>query len=139
MAQQTKPTKSIKTAIKPKKSKKLVVDKGKAVVISSYNNTLISITDLSGNVIANASAGSVGFKGSRKSTAYAATRAGEEAALKAGKSGLREVQIFVKGLGLGRNAAIKGIRVGGLRISTITDKTAVPHGGPTPRKAPRGS
>lgn len=133
--------KEIKTtkAVKPKKAKKLVTDKGKAVVISSYNNTLVSITDLNGNVLANASAGSVGFKGSRKSTAYAATRAGEEAALKANKNGLREVQIFVKGLGMGRNAAIKGIRVGGLRITSITDKTPVPHGGPTPRKAPRGS
>lgn len=133
--------KEIKTtkAVKPKKAKKLVTDKGKAVVISSYNNTLVSITDLNGNVLANASAGSVGFKGSRKSTAYAATRAGEEAALKANKNGLREVQIFVKGLGMGRNAAIKGIRVGGLRITSITDKTPVPHGGSTPRKAPRGS
>lgn len=140
MATDKKTTKPVvKGKATSKKAKKSVSDKGKAVVISSYNNTLVSITDLNGNVLANTSAGSVGFKGSRKSTAYAATRAGEEAALKAGKMGLREVHIYVKGLGMGRNAAIKGIRVGGLRITSITDKTAIPHGGPTPRKAPRGS
>lgn len=131
-----------KTAAKKapkKKARKLVSDKGKAFVTSSYNNTLVSVTDIEGNVLANASAGLVGFKGSKKSTAYAATKAGETAAEKAMGTGLREVQIFVKGLGMGRNAAVKGIRSGGLKISNITDITPIPHGGPTPRKAPRGS
>lgn len=134
--------KAVKKAAKKapkKKAKKLVSDKGKVFVTSSYNNTLVSITDIEGNVIANASAGLVGFKGSKKSTAYAATKAGESAAEKAMGVGLKEVQIFVKGLGMGRNAAVKGIRSGGLKISHITDITPIPHGGPTPRKAPRGS
>jgi small subunit ribosomal protein S11 len=128
-----------KKAPAKKKTRKLVSDKGKAFVTSSYNNTLVSVTDIEGNVLANSSAGLAGFKGSKKSTAYAATKAGEMAAEKAINNGLREVQIYVKGLGMGRNAAVKGIRSGGLKISNITDITPIPHGGPTPRKAPRGS
>lgn len=122
-----------------KKAKKTVGSKGMAVINTSFNNTLISITDLKGNVIVNSSPGRLGFTGSRKSTAYAATKAAEEAAQTALGVGIKEVRIFVKGLGAGRNAAVKGIRAGGLKISMITDKTPIPHGGPTPRKAPRGS
>lgn len=137
MAKGTKDQKKTKKVVK--KTKRLTSDKGVAHVSSSYNNTIIAITDLAGNVVASSSPGVIGFKGSRKSTAYASTKAGEDAAERAVKAGLREVSILVRGLGLGRNAAIKGIRSGGLKISTITDKTPVPHGGPTPRKAPRGS
>jgi len=133
-----KATKSVSKSA-PKKAKKLLSDKGQAYITASFNNTLIAITDLSGAVLVNMSPGMIGFKGSRKSTAYAATKAAEEAAQRATKLGLREVKIFVKGLGLGRNGAIKGVRSGGLRINMITDKTPIPHGGPTPRKTPRGS
>jgi small subunit ribosomal protein S11 len=124
---------------KSKKTKKLTSDKGMAFVTSSYNNTIVSITDLAGNVVADSSPGKIGFKGSRKSTAYASTKAGEDVAERAQQAGIREIAIYVKGLGLGRNSAIKGMKAAGIKITSITDKTPIPHGGPTPRKAPRGS
>jgi small subunit ribosomal protein S11 len=122
-----------------KKGKKVAGGKALAFISSSYNNTIISITDMAGEVVAASSPGIVGFKGSRKSTAYAATKAAEDAASKAMLKGATEVEIFVKGLGVGRNAAVKGIRSGGLKITKLVDKTPIPHGGPTPRKMPRGS
>lgn len=122
-----------------KKAKKIINGKVICHINSSYNNTIIAITDLNGEVIASSSPGMVGFKGSKKSTPYAATKAAEDAASRSMNQGAREAVVLVRGLGVGRNAAIKGIRSGGLKITTITDKTPVPHGGPTPRKLPRGS
>ncbi len=129
----------IKTRKKRKKKKKVSGGKALVYIKSSYNNTLITVTDLDGNALVFSSPGIIGYTGSKKSTAYVATKAAEDAAKKAKDYGVNEVEIFVKGLGVGRNAAIKGIRSGGLKISVITDKTPIPHGGPTPRKMPRGS
>ena len=122
-----------------KKKKKLKLASPKVVVHinSTYNNTLISVSDYDGNVISSSSCGKVGFSGSKKSTAYAATKAGEDAALKAVTAGAREAEVVIKGIGVGRQAAVKGIRTAGLRITMLSDRTAVPHGGCKPRKAPK--
>lgn len=122
-----------------KKVKKLISDKGFAYITSTFNNTLITITDAKGNTIAHSSPGLIGYKGSKKSTPYVATKAAEDAATKAIKVGLREVHVVLKGISAGRNSAVKGIRSGGMRISMISDFTPIPHGGPTPKKMPRGS
>ncbi|MBW7953607.1 MAG: 30S ribosomal protein S11 [Candidatus Dojkabacteria bacterium] len=122
-----------------KKKKKIQVQKGTVFVKSSYNNTIISISDQAGNVLSWSSPGVIGFTGSKKSTAYAATRAAEDAVEKAQKYGLKEANVIIKGTGLGRQAAVKGLRSAGLRISTLSDHTPIPHGGTVPRKKPRGS
>ncbi len=125
-----------KTETKKKKGR-LSSPKVKVIINSSYNNTLVCITDYSGNVVSNSSGGSVGFSGSRKSTAFAATRAGEEATKDAIKKGANEAWVIVKGLGEGRQAAVKGIRAAGLRITTLSDHTPIPHGGCKPRRMPK--
>jgi small subunit ribosomal protein S11 len=129
---------------KDKKIKKVVVKKVKKVcpkvqvfVNSSYNNTLISICDMEGNVLAWSSPGVMGFKGSRESTAYAATKAAEDAYEKAKKFGVVEAIIKVNGTGAGRNAAVKGLRAAGLRIRSLMDVTSIPHGGCSPKKKTR--
>lgn len=122
-----------------KKKKKISVAKAKIFVTSSYNNTNITITDYDGNVLAWSSPGAVGFKGSRKSTAFAATKAAEDAVQKAQKYGIQSAIVIVKGTGMGRQAAVKGIRTAGLRVTSLSDHTPVPHGGTMPRKKPRGS
>jgi small subunit ribosomal protein S11 len=132
--QTTKQTKKTETV---KKKKKVVTPKVKVVVNSSYNNTIVSITDYAGSVIATSSGGSVGFTGTRKSTAYAATRAGQDAAGKAVKLGAQEAIVIIKGIGEGRNAAVKGVRAAGLRITSMSDYTPIPHGGCKPRKLPK--
>lgn len=131
--------KEINTKVAPteKKKKKAQVQKAKVFIKSSYNNTIVSITDYDGNVLAWGSPGNVGFKGSKKSTAYAATKAAEEAVLKAQKNGVREAIVIIKGAGMGRQAAVKGLRQAGLKITSLSDFTPVPHGGVTPRKKPR--
>lgn len=106
-------------------------------VRSTYNNTIVSVTDLEGNVVASSSCGAIGFKGSKKSTAYASTQAGQDAALKAVSRGAKEADVIINGVGVGRQAAIKGLRSGGLRIATLLDITPVPHGGCKPRKKPK--
>lgn len=131
---ETKPKGEKKTE---KKKAKLSSPKVKVVVTSSYNNTLVAVTDYSGAVISTSSAGQVGFSGSRKSTAYAASKAGEDAARKAMKRGAQEATVVVKGIGEGRQSAIKGVRSAGLRITSISDFTPIPHGGCKPRKMPR--
>jgi small subunit ribosomal protein S11 len=88
-------------------------------------------------VIASASCGALGFNGSRKSTVYAATRVGEEVANQAMQQGAREAEVVVKGIGVGRQATIKGVRAAGLKITSIADQTAVPHGGCKPRRMPK--
>ena len=124
---------------KNKKKKKLNVQKVKVYVTSSYNNTMITIADYDGNVLSWSSPGVIGFKGSKKSTAFAATKAAEDAVAKAQKFGVTQGTVIVKGTGMGRQAAVKGLRTGGLRLTSLSDHTPIPHGGTTPRKKPRGS
>jgi small subunit ribosomal protein S11 len=126
---------------KPQKAAKKKVKKnvgtGIAHVQSTFNNTIVSITDLSGNVIAWSSAGSRGFKGSRKSTPFAAQLAAEEAARKAQEHGLNTVAIFVKGPGAGRESALRAFQTTGLRVTLIRDVTPIPHNGCRPPKRRR--
>ncbi len=127
-----------KKVIQKKKAKKNV-QKVIVNVSCTYNNTIISIADMNGEVLVSSSAGVIGFKGTKKSTAYAATKSAEYAVEKASKYGVKEAIVKVKGLGMGRQAALKGLHSAGLKIKTLMDVTPVPHGGVTPRKKPRGS
>ncbi len=119
-----------------RKVRKNVV-RGIVHITATFNNTLITVTDMDGDTICQDSGGSVGFKGSRKSTPFAAQRAAEKAARTAMRSGLREVEIRVKGPGAGRESAIAAIQQAGLRIASIEDVTPVPHNGCRPRKRRR--
>lgn len=110
---------------------------GRAYIQSTFNNTIITLTDPAGKVIAWGSAGTVGFKGSRKSTAFAAQRAGENAARKGMEHGLRQVEVYVRGPGPGREAAIRSLHATGLRVTSIRDVTPVPHNGCRPPKRRR--
>ena len=110
---------------------------GQAHIKSTFNNTIITITDPNGNVIAWQSAGTVGFKGSRKSTPFAAQMAAEACAKVAQEHGLRKVSVFVKGPGSGRETAIRTLQAAGLEIASIQDRTPVPHNGCRPRKRRR--
>ncbi len=110
---------------------------GRAYVQSTFNNTIITLTDPSGNVIASSSPGVVGFKGSRKSTPYAAQLAAEDAARKGMEHGLRQVDVFVKGIGSGREAAIRSLQAAGLNVLNIRDVTPIPHNGCRPPKRRR--
>ena len=105
---------------------------------ASFNNTIISVSDENGNAISWASAGTIGYKGSKKSTPFAAQMASESAAKKAYDAGMRKVDIMVKGLGPGRETAIRAIPAAGLEVMSITDVTPVPHNGCRPPKRPRG-
>jgi small subunit ribosomal protein S11 len=113
------------------------VPQGKAYIYSTFNNTLVSLTDPQGNVISTASAGTVGFKGSRKGTAFAAQRAAEQAAHKGMDSGLRQVDVLIKGPGAGREAAIRSLQGAGLFVTSIRDVTPIPHNGCRPPKRRR--
>ena len=113
------------------------VPQGKAYIYSTFNNTLVSLTDPQGNVIASASAGTVGFKGSRKGTAFAAQRAAEQAARKGMDSGLRQIDVLIKGPGAGREAAIRSLQGAGLFVTSIRDVTPIPHNGCRPPKRRR--
>jgi small subunit ribosomal protein S11 len=124
-----------KTRVKRSERKNIAV--GQAHIKSTFNNTIISITDPAGNVIAWKSAGTVGFKGSRKSTPFAAQLAAEQCAKDAQEHGLRKVAVFVKGPGSGRETAIRSLQAAGLEISSIQDCTPVPHNGCRPRKRRR--
>jgi small subunit ribosomal protein S11 len=110
---------------------------GQAHIHATFNNTIVNMTDQQGNVVTWASAGTAGFKGSRKSTPYAARMAGEMASKQALSHGMREVDVFVKGPGPGREAAIRAIQGGGLKVRSITDVTPIPHNGCRPRKKRR--
>jgi len=123
---------------KGKKKKKLRVDpEGVAHIKSTFNNTIITLTDKFGNVISWASSGCMGFKGSRKSTPFAATQAAEKAAAEAMGVGLSTVEVRVKGPGSGREAAIRSLRVSGLNVTSIVDVTPIPHNGCRPPKRRR--
>mgnify|MGYP003532240780 FL=1 len=113
------------------------IDKGAAHIHSSFNNTIVSITDVNGNVISWASAGELGFKGSRKSTPFAAGEAAETAAKAAMEHGLKTVEVYVKGPGAGREAAIRALQSAGLELSSIKDVTPIPHNGCRPPKRRR--
>ena len=113
------------------------IEKGSAHIHSSFNNTIVTITDVKGNVISWASAGGLGFKGSRKSTPFAAGEVAETAAKKAMEHGLKTVDVFVKGPGSGREAAIRSLQTTGLEISSIKDVTPIPHNGCRPPKRRR--
>ncbi|MBM3877802.1 MAG: 30S ribosomal protein S11 [Verrucomicrobia bacterium] len=124
-----------KKIIKAKHAKNISV--GIANILASFNNTLVTITDMQGNTIGWSSAGRVGFKGSRKSTAFAAQQVAQDAARQAMSHGMREVEIRVSGPGSGRESAIRALQAIGLEISTIKDVTPVPHNGCRPRKKRR--
>ncbi len=113
------------------------VPRGRAYVRSTFNNTIITITDPNGNVLAWGSGGTAGFTGSRKSTPYAAQLAAESAAKAAMEHGIREVEVYVKGPGSGREAAIRALASSGVRITSIRDVTPIPHNGCRPRRRPR--
>ena len=129
----TGPKKTQKARRRDKKN----VPHGAAHIKSTFNNTIVTITDPSGNVICWASAGQNGFKGSRKSTPYAAQLTAESAARKAQENGMRTVEVFVKGPGAGREAAIRSLQSNGLTVSAITDITPIPHNGCRPPKRRR--
>lgn len=119
------------------KKEKKIVPAGAAYIQATFNNTIITITDQKGNVITWSSAGSQGFKGSRKSTPYAAQIAASVAAKKARDFGMRQIDVFVKGPGAGRESAIRALQAAGLEISLIKDVTPVPHNGCKPPKRRR--
>ncbi len=127
--------KNARTRIKRSDRKNIAV--GQAHIKSSFNNTIVSITDPQGNVIAWQSAGTVGFKGSRKSTPFAAQMAAEACAKVAMEHGLKKVAVFVKGPGSGRETAIRSLQAAGLEVSSIQDKTPIPHNGCRPKKRRR--
>jgi small subunit ribosomal protein S11 len=124
-----------KKIVKAKGAKNVLV--GIANILATFNNTLVSITDMQGHVIGWSSAGRVGFKGSRKSTAYAAQQVAQDAARQAMSHGMKEIEVRVKGPGSGRESAIRALQAIGLEITTIKDVTPVPHNGCRPRKKRR--
>ncbi|WP_353094191.1 30S ribosomal protein S11 [Tissierella praeacuta] len=113
------------------------IERGQAHISSTFNNTMVTLTDLQGNVLSWASAGQLGFRGSRKSTPYAAQQAAEEAAKKAMEHGLKSVEVYVKGPGSGREAAIRSLQATGLEVNMIKDVTPIPHNGCRPPKRRR--
>ena len=120
-----------------KRKVKKNIPEAQAHIHSTYNNTVISITDVNGNVISWASAGTIGYKGSKKKTPFAAGQSAEAAAKVAMDSGVKKVEVFVKGLGSGRENAIRSLQAAGLEITAINDETPVPHNGCRPPKRRR--
>ncbi len=126
-----------KKSMRPRRRERKNIQHGVAHIMSTFNNTLITISDLQGNAISWASAGTVGFKGSRKSTPYAAQLAAESAAKAAMEHGMKEVEVYVKGPGSGREAAIRSLQAAGLEVNLIKDVTPIPHNGCRPPKRRR--
>ena len=120
-----------------KKKVRRNVTKGIAHIHASFNNTIITLTDVGGNILSWGSAGTMGFKGSRKGTAFAAQRAAESAAKKAMDHGLRQIEIFIRGPGAGREAAIRSLQAAGLKVTSVRDVTPIPHNGCRPPKRRR--
>ena len=120
-----------------RKKVKRMVPQGQAHIFATFNNTIVTITDMGGNTVAWASAGSSGFKGSRKSTPYAARLAAQSAARTAQESGMQEMDVIVKGPGPGREQAIRSLQASGIRVKSIRDITPVPHNGCRPKKKRR--
>ena len=129
-------TKATKKVVKRRRERK-VVEKGAAHIRSSFNNTMVTITDLEGNALSWASSGGLGFRGSRKSTPYAAQTAAETSAKAAMEHGLKTVEVYVKGPGQGREAAIRALQTAGLEVVMIKDVTPIPHNGCRPPKRRR--
>ena len=127
------------STVKTKQKKKVRknIQTGVAHISATFNNTIVSITDVSGNVVAWSSAGTCGFKGSRKSTPFAAQLAAEEAARRAQEHGVRSVAVFVKGPGAGRESALRALQTAGFKITLIRDVTPIPHNGCRPPKRRR--
>ena len=126
-----------KKKVKTRKREKKAIPTGKAYIQSSFNNTIVTLTDPEGNALGWGSSGTAGFKGSRKGTPYAAQLAAHEAARKAMEHGLRQVGVYVKGPGSGREAAIRSLQSSGLFITSITDTSPIPHAGCRPPKRRR--
>jgi small subunit ribosomal protein S11 len=126
-----------KAESKPKASAKKRIDSGILYVQSTYNNTLVLLTDKKGNAIMASSAGALGFKGAKKGTPFAAAKVGEVLGEKAAEMGLKEIDVIVKGVGSGRESAIRGFTSKGINITNIKDETPVPHNGPKPKKPRR--
>ena len=126
-----------KRTVKGKRRERKFVDFGQAHIRSSFNNTIVTITDKSGNAISWASAGGLGFRGSKKSTPFAAQSAAETAAKAAMEHGLKSVEVYVRGPGAGRESAIRALQVAGLDVTMIKDETPIPHNGCRPPKRRR--
>lgn len=126
-----------KKTTRVKRRERKSIPKGRAYIQSTFNNTIINLTDPSGNTIAWGSSGTAGFKGSRKGTPYAAQLAAEQAARRGMEHGLRQVEVYVKGPGSGREAAIRSLQSAGLTITGIREVTPIPHNGCRPRKRRR--
>lgn len=126
-------------SIKTKKKKKIIktIPHGRAYIKATYNNTIVTLTDPTGNVLAWSSAGKCGFRGPKKATPYAASIIVRDAVDKVKVYGLKEVQVFVKGIGMGREAAVRSLYSNGINVLSIKDVTAVPHNGCRPRKVRR--
>lgn len=129
--------KAKRTVVRKRRAKKNVA-RGVAHIHSTFNNTIVTITDEAGNAIAWSSAGALGYKGSRKSTPFAAQQAGEAAGKAAVDNGMKTVAVNVKGPGPGREAAVRALQIAGLEITLINDVTPIPHNGCRPPKRPRG-
>lgn len=126
-----------KGAVRTKRRERKHIEKGAAHIRSSFNNTIVTITDVNGNAISWASSGEMGFRGSRKSTPFAAQTAAEVAAKAAMEHGLKTVEVYVKGPGSGREAAIRALQASGLEVTMIKDVTPIPHNGCRPPKRRR--
>ena len=129
-------TKATKKVVKRRRERK-VVEKGAAHIRSSFNNTMVTVTDLQGNALSWASSGGLGFRGSRKSTPFAAQMAAETAAKASMEHGMRIVEVYVKGPGAGRESAIRALQAAGLEVNMIKDVTPIPHNGCRPPKRRR--
>lgn len=128
---------AVKKTVRKKKRERKNVERGQAHIQSTFNNTLVTLTDMDGNALSWSSAGSNGFRGSRKSTPFAAQSAAEVAAKAAMEHGLKTVEVFVKGPGSGREAAIRALQATGLEVTMIKDVTPIPHNGCRPPKRRR--
>ena len=126
-----------KKVVRTKRKEKKHIESGAAHIRSTFNNTIVTIADMNGNVLSWASAGGLGFRGSRKSTPFAAQMAAEEATKAAMEHGLKQVEVYVKGPGAGREAAIRSLQATGLEVNMIKDVTPVPHNGCRPPKRRR--
>jgi small subunit ribosomal protein S11 len=133
----TKPAAAAATAPAKRRKSKIKVARGRITVQSTYNNTIVTVSDMNGNVIGWGSAGRTGFKGSKKSTPYAAQRTMEDTLARLKEVGLTEVDVLVRGIGTGRESAVRALQGSGLTILSIKDRTPIPHGGVRPKKARR--
>lgn len=129
--------KEVKKTKTQKKTGVKLSENGRVYVLATFNNTLITITNDKGDTISTSSAGAAGFKGTRRSTPFAATSAVEQAVKKAVEKGLKNVEVYIKGPGAGRDASLRAIKSGGLSISMIADVTPIPHNGPRAKKKRR--